>query len=71
MLFRSSESDLRPINLERAGVLLSAHTVDSQEELDQKLNTLRTGREIWGELLVLALALMGIESLVANRNQKG
>jgi hypothetical protein len=67
----SSESDLRPINLERAGVLLSAHTVDSQEELDQKLNTLRTGREIWGELLVLALALMGIESLVANRNQKG
>ena len=66
-----SESNLRPIDLERAGVLLSAHAVDNQEELDQTLNTLRTGREIWGELLVLALALMGVESLVANRNQKG
>ena len=67
----ASESNLRPIDLERAGVLLSAHAVDNQEELDQTLNTLRTGREIWGELLVLALALMGVESLVANRNQKG
>ena len=66
-----SESNLRPIDLERAGVLLSALAVDNQEELDQTLNTLRTGREIWGELLVLALALMGGESLVANRNQKG
>ncbi len=65
-----TESDLRPIDLEEAKARISAQVLGKEQELGEKLNTSRTGREIWGELLGLALLLFGIESLLVNRNQK-
>ena len=66
----SQESDLRPIDIEKAKETISAQQLVEDKELSQRLNRLRQGQEIWGELLTLALLLFGIESLIANRNQK-
>ena len=66
----SQESDLRPIDIEVAKETISAQQLVDDKELSQRLNRLRQGQEIWGELLTLALLLFGIESLIANRNQK-
>ena len=66
----SQESNLRPIDIEKAKETISAQQLVEDKELSQRLNRLRQGQEIWGELLTLALLLFGIESLIANRNQK-
>ncbi|HIA67402.1 TPA: VWA domain-containing protein [Candidatus Poribacteria bacterium] len=66
-----SESDLTPIDANQAADRISARTAVKPESdtWRQTLNSQRTGREIWGEMLVLATGLMLIESILSNKNE--
>ncbi len=68
-----SESDLTPISLEQASERVDAHTGITSEtgELDaEELDIRRHGREIWGELLILAVCLLLLEGFLSNRASK-
>lgn len=68
-----SEADLTPFSLQSASEKISAQQVstDGPDELDTAaLDTKRHGREIWGELLVLAACFMLLEGYLSNRESK-
>ena len=68
----TTEGDLTGIPLERAAARVGAQTATDQEtegvaiEADA-YNINRHGREIWGELLILVVCLMLLESFLSNR----
>lgn len=66
-----SESDLTPIDANQAAGRISAHIAVKPEgdTWRQTLNSQRTGREIWGVMLVLAIGLMLLESILSNKNE--
>ena len=66
-----SESDLTPIDVNQAADRISAHIAVKPEgnTWRQTLNSQRTGREIWGTMLVLAIGLMLLESILSNQNE--
>lgn len=66
----ASEADLEPFSLEKAAEKVNAQegTTDKTGELDtEALDIRRHGREIWGELFLLAVCLLLIEGLLSNR----
>lgn len=70
----TTEGDLTGIPLERAAARVGAQTATDQEtegvaiETDA-YNINRHGREIWGELLILVVCLMLLESFLSNREK--
>ena len=72
----TTEGDLTEIPLERAAARVGAETATDQEtegvaiEADA-YNINRHGREIWGELLILVVCLMLLESFLSNREGYG
>ena len=68
----TTEGDLTEIPLEQAAARVGAQTATDQEtegvaiETDA-YNINRHGREIWGELLILVVCLMLLESFLSNR----
>ncbi len=64
----ATESDLHPIPIKEAAGRIGAqtHVTPEVETLDQTLNAYRVGKEIWGELLLVALIFMLIEGLLSN-----
>ena len=67
-----NESDLAQISLQQAAARVGARTTVSEktEASTVATNTIdarRHGREIWGELLILAVCLMMLESFLSNR----
>ncbi len=66
-----TESDLRTIEIEEAIDRIGAQPmVDaSSESLNLRLDSHRMGKEIWGELLVLALVCMLIEGILSNHER--
>lgn len=64
-----SESNLDHINLKDASQKIYAQTQSSEnEDFDSKsLDLYRHGREIWGELLILAVCLLLVEGYLSNR----
>lgn len=69
----SSEADLTPISLQQASERVNAQTEITSETgvLDtEELDFRRHGREIWGELLILAVCLLLIEGYISNRVSK-
>ena len=69
----STEADLTPISLQQASERVSAQTEITTETgvLDtEELDIRRHGREIWGELLILAVCLLLIEGFLSNRGSK-
>ncbi len=66
-----SESDLTPIDVNQAADRISAHIAVKPEgdTWRQTLNSQRTGREIWGTMLALAIGLMLLESILSNQNE--
>ena len=72
----TTEGDLTEIPLERAAARVGAETATDQEtegvaiEADA-YNINRHGREIWGELLILVVCLMFLESFLSNREGYG
>ena len=72
----TTEGDLTEIPLERAAARVGAETATDQEtegvaiEADA-YNINRHGREIWGELLILVVCLMLLESFLSNREGDG
>lgn len=68
-----SEADLTPFSLQAASEKINAQQVstDGPDELDTAaLDTKRHGREIWGELLLLAACFMLLEGYLSNRESK-
>lgn len=68
-----SEADLAPFSLQAASEKTNAQQVSAEEsgELDTAaLDTKRHGREIWGELLLLAVCCMLLEGYLSNRASK-
>ena len=68
-----SEADLEPFSLQTASEKINAQQVSTEEsgELDTAaLDTKRHGREIWGELLLLAVCFMLLEGYLSNRESK-
>ncbi len=71
----TTEGDLTGIPLERAAARVGAQTATNQEtegvaiEADA-YNINRHGREIWGELLILVVCLMLLESFLSNRGSQ-
>ena len=68
----SSESDLAQISLQQAAARVGARTTVSEKtetstEVPDTIDVRRHGREIWGELLILAVCLMMLESFLSNR----
>ena len=68
----ANESDLAQIPLQQAAARVGARTTltESSESLtlaDDPYDVRRHGREIWGELLILAVCLMLLESFLSNR----
>ena len=66
------EANLTPISLQQAAERIDARTteVDETGQLDTAaLDIKRHGREIWGELLILAVCLMLLEGFLSNREQ--
>ncbi len=68
----TSEADLSQIPLQEAAARVSAHTTvtENTEALTASTDPYdvrRHGREIWGELLILAICLMFLESFLSNR----
>ena len=63
-----TESDLRTIEvqevIDRVGAQPMVHA--SPDSLDLELNSYRMGKEVWGELLIMALILMLIEGILSN-----
>lgn len=69
----SAEADLISISLEQASERVNAQTGSTNEigELDtEALDIKRHGREIWGELLVLAVCLLLLEGFLSNRQSR-
>ena len=72
----TTEGDLTEIPLEQAAARVGAQTATDQEtegvaiETDA-YNINRHGREIWGELLILVVCLMLLESFLSNREGSG
>ena len=66
-----TESDLRTIEIQEAIDRVGAQPMvnSSSEPLDLELNSHRMGKEIWGELLIMALICMLIESILSNRER--
>lgn len=67
------EADLAPFSLQTASEKINAQQVSAEEsgELDTAaLDTKRHGREIWGELLLLAVCCMLLEGYLSNRASK-
>ena len=68
-----SEADLTPFSLQTASEKVNAQQVPAEEsgEIDTAaLDTKRHGREIWGELLLLAVCCMLLEGYLSNRASK-
>ena len=68
----ATESDLVQIPLQQAAARVGAQTTaDAETEgttvADEAYNFKRHGREIWGELLLLAVCFMLLESFLSNR----
>ena len=68
----TTEADLTEIPLAQAAARVGAQTtadpkIDGTEVLADAYNVKRHGREIWGELLVLVVCLMLLESFLSNR----
>lgn len=69
----STEADLTPISLQQASERVNAQAEITTETgvLDtEELDIRRHGREIWGELLILAVCLLLIEGFLSNRGSK-
>lgn len=69
----SAEADLTSISLQRASERVNAQPGSTNEigELDtEALDIKRHGREIWGELLVLAVCLLLLEGFLSNRQSR-
>lgn len=67
-----NESDLAQISLQQAAARVGARTTVSEKTEASTVSTdtidvRRHGREIWGELLILAVCLMMLESFLSNR----
>ena len=68
----AAESDLAQIPLQQAAARVGAETTADEEAggttvADEAYNVKRHGREIWGELLLLAVCCMLLESFLSNR----
>ena len=68
----TTEGDLTEIPLEQAAARVGARTATDQEAEGTTIeadayNINRHGREIWGELLILVIGLMLLESFLSNR----
>ena len=68
----TTEGDLTEIPLEQAAARVGAETATDQETEGTTIeadayNINRHGREIWGELLILVVCLMLLESFLSNR----
>ena len=68
----AAESDLAQIPLQQAAARVGAQTTaneaaDGTTVADEAYNVKRHGREIWGELLLLAVCCMLLESFLSNR----
>ena len=68
----ATEADLAQIPLQQAAARVGAQTTPSTETegttvVDDAYNIKRHGREIWGELLLLTVCLMLLESFLSNR----
>lgn len=66
----SAEADLTSISLQQASERINAQAGSTHEtgELDtEALDIKRHGREIWGELLILAVCLLLLEGFLSNR----
>ena len=66
------ESDLAQISLQQAAARVGARTTISEKTeastvATDTIDVRRHGREIWGELLILAVCLMMLESFLSNR----
>ena len=66
-----TESDLRTIEIQEAIDRVGAQPMVtvSSESLDLALNSHRMGKEIWGELLLMALICMLIEGILSNHER--
>ncbi|MFB3042025.1 MAG: BatA domain-containing protein [Candidatus Poribacteria bacterium] len=66
-----TESDLQQVALQEAVDRVGAQmeVTSTLEDLDQTLNAYRMGKEIWGELLVIVLICMLIESVLSNHER--
>lgn len=66
-----TESDLRTIEIQEAIDRVAAQPMvnASTESLDLALNSHRMGKEVWGELLIMALILLLIEGLLSNHER--
>lgn len=66
-----TESDLHAIGIEEAIDRVDAQPMiaPSSESLNLKLNAQRMGKEIWGELIILALACLLIEGILSNHER--
>jgi hypothetical protein len=67
----TTEADLQQIPLSEAGDRVGSQVemTSSTQELDESLNVYRMGKEIWGELLALALICMLIEGFLSNHER--
>ena len=65
------ESDLTPIEANQAAERISARLAVKPEgdTWRKTLDSQRTGREIWGAMLILAIILMLLESILSNQNE--
>ncbi len=68
----TAESDLVQIDLQETAARVDAQTHSTDEDVvgSEAYNVNRHGREIWGELLILAVSLLLIEGFVSSRNGK-
>lgn len=66
-----AESDLRAIEIQEAIDRVDAQPLVSSpsEPLDRALNSHRMGKEIWGELLIVALIFLLIEGILSNHER--
>ena len=66
----AAEANLAQIPLQKAAARVSAQTTETNENAAvDTYNVKRHGREIWGELLILVVALMLLESFLSNRER--
>ena len=68
----ASESNLTQISLQEAAARVGAQTTVTENSkaltvMNDPYEVRRHGREIWGELLILAVCLMLLESFLSNR----
>lgn len=71
----AAESDLAQIPLQQAAARVGAQTTADEAAggttvADEAYNVKRHGREIWGELLLLAVCCMLLESFLSNRGSR-